>query len=109
VFIGIFQNFSFEITAPQIWAHLSIITLVTGSHQQPRGHPLIIIPNRHDFSRIIVPIATIDVMGDVSGMEISAVIGHGDRPGIEILEQFEVSFSGICASYHIALSFTGLS
>jgi hypothetical protein len=48
-------------------------------------------------------------MGNVSGMEISAVIGRGDRRGIEILEQFEISFPGIGASYHIALSFTGFS
>jgi hypothetical protein len=103
--IGILQDFSFEIATPQIWAHLSIITLMTGSHQQPRGHPLIILPNRHDFSRRIVSVAIIQVMGNVSRMEISAVIGHGDRRGIEILEQRKISFSGICASSHAALSF----
>jgi hypothetical protein len=101
-FIGIFQNFPFEITTPQVWAHLSVIALVTGSHQQPGGHPLIVIPNRHDFSGIIISIATVKVMGNVSGVEISAVIGHRDRRGIEILEQLKISFSGICASYHIA-------
>ena len=42
-------------------------------------------------------------MGDVSRMEISTVIGHGDRRSIEILEQFKISFSGICTLYHIAL------
>ena len=105
-FIGIFQNFSFEITAPQIWAHLRIMT---GSHQQPRGHPLIVFPDRHDFRRSIKLVAIIMAMGNVSGMEISAVIGHGNRRGIEILEQFEVSFSSICPSYHIAVSFTDSS
>jgi hypothetical protein len=46
-------------------------------------------------------------MGNVAGVQISAMIGYGDRRGIEILEQFQISFSGICAPYHIALSFTG--
>jgi hypothetical protein len=33
-------------------------------------------------------------------MQVAAVVGHGDRRGIEILEQFEISFSGVGASYH---------
>ena len=66
---------------------------MTGTHQQPRGYSLIILPDCHDFSGIIVSVAIIDVMGNVSGMEISAVISHGDRRGIEILEQFKIGFS----------------
>jgi hypothetical protein len=64
---------------------------------------LIIIPNRHDFGGIIDSVATIEVMGNVSGVEISAVIGHGDRPGIKVLQQPKIGFSGLKgASSHIA-------
>ncbi len=50
---------------------------------------------------MLVPI--VEMMGDVSGMEISTVIGRGNRRSIEILKQLEISCSRICASYHVAL------
>jgi hypothetical protein len=37
------------------------------------------------------------------------VVGHGDRPGIEVLKQPKIGFSGVSASHHIASSCTDSS
>jgi hypothetical protein len=60
---------------------------VARADQQPRRHPTIVLPDRQNLGGIVVLVAAKEVMGDVSGMEISAVIGYGDRGSVKVLEQ----------------------
>jgi hypothetical protein len=70
------------------------------SHILESGHArqtLIILPDRDEFNGVKIFVAVINMMGYVSRMEISTVIGNGNSFCIEILQQLKISFPPIFA------------
>ena len=98
---GQFQNVPLKIAAAQIGAHLGIKTLMAGVGQQPCGHAVRIFPDCQQVNGIIMPVAIVNMMRDVSRVEIATMIGGGDCRGVEGLKAFQIGCSGVGSFEHL--------